>query len=147
MYSKGVCFKSKCFFIILGIRILRFFADGMLGKLTRWLRIMGFDVVYGIENDDKTIINSFIAYLRNNGQINLRIDRWPDNKNSESSDIDAVAGQFAIEHTGIDTIEHQRRNSDWFMKIAGVLEEELKNKLKYHLIIIFPYFKQLSLRI
>ena len=57
MYSKGVCFKSKCFFIILGIRILRFFADGMLGKLTRWLRIMGFDVVYGIENDDKTIIN------------------------------------------------------------------------------------------
>jgi uncharacterized protein with PIN domain len=35
---------------------LRFVTDGMLGKLTRWLRILGHDVKYSSELDDKALI-------------------------------------------------------------------------------------------
>jgi len=35
---------------------LRFLADGMLGKLTRWLRMLGHDVDYTGSTDDKELI-------------------------------------------------------------------------------------------
>ena len=35
---------------------LRFLADGMLGKLTRWLRILGYDVNYFRSTDDNNLI-------------------------------------------------------------------------------------------
>ncbi len=35
---------------------MEFVADGMLGKLTRWLRILGHDVVYSTELDDDYLI-------------------------------------------------------------------------------------------
>jgi len=35
---------------------LRFIADGMLGKLTRWLRMLGHDVEYHRATDDKKLI-------------------------------------------------------------------------------------------
>jgi uncharacterized protein with PIN domain len=35
---------------------LKFIADGMLGKLTRWLRILGHDVKYSIKLDDAQLI-------------------------------------------------------------------------------------------
>lgn len=89
--------------------------------------------------DDKEVINAFIEYLRNNAYPDLKVDRWPDEENRNSSDIDAVAGKFAIEHTSIDTIINQRRDSDWFMQAVGQLEKELSPKLKYHLSITIPY--------
>ena len=36
--------------------VLRFITDGMLGKLTRWLRILGHDVNYFRSADDKKLI-------------------------------------------------------------------------------------------
>ena len=35
---------------------MRFIADGMLGKLTRWLRMLGHDVNYYRSTDDKKLI-------------------------------------------------------------------------------------------
>ena len=35
---------------------LKFLTDGMLGKLTRWLRMLGHDVVYAGSTDDKELI-------------------------------------------------------------------------------------------
>ncbi len=35
---------------------MRFLADGMLGKLTRWLRMLGQDVEYSPNTDDKTLL-------------------------------------------------------------------------------------------
>jgi len=32
---------------------MRFIADMMLGRLARWLRLYGYDTLYGIENDDE----------------------------------------------------------------------------------------------
>jgi len=35
---------------------LKFVTDGMLGKLTRWLRMLGYDVEYSRSDDDKKLI-------------------------------------------------------------------------------------------
>jgi uncharacterized protein with PIN domain len=35
---------------------LKFLADGMLGKLARWLRILGNDVIYSVESDDSELL-------------------------------------------------------------------------------------------
>ena len=51
-------------FYILGVLIcyavgsLRFITDGMLGKLTRWLRMLGYDVEYSRSLSDKRLINT-----------------------------------------------------------------------------------------
>jgi hypothetical protein len=37
---------------------LKFIADGMLGKLTRWLRLLGYDVEYSSRLDDAQLITS-----------------------------------------------------------------------------------------
>ncbi|MCK4436273.1 DUF5615 family PIN-like protein, partial [Candidatus Bathyarchaeota archaeon] len=34
---------------------MRFLADSMLGKLTRWLRMLGHDTTYANHLDDKTL--------------------------------------------------------------------------------------------
>ena len=35
---------------------MKFLADGMLGKLARWLRILGNDVIYSVEFDDSELL-------------------------------------------------------------------------------------------
>jgi hypothetical protein len=89
--------------------------------------------------NDRSVVDSFVAYLRDNGHFGLQVDSRPDDENRQSSDIDALAGTFAIEHTSVDTVEDQRRDSDWFMKVIGGLENELSQKLQYRLRITLPY--------
>ena len=35
---------------------MKFLADGMLGKLARWLRMLGHDVIYLVEFDDSELL-------------------------------------------------------------------------------------------
>ncbi len=39
-----------------GVAQVKFVADGMLGKLTRWLRMLGYDIKYSSFLDDKQLI-------------------------------------------------------------------------------------------
>jgi hypothetical protein len=89
--------------------------------------------------NDKEVIEAFISHLRKGGYADLRIDNRPDEGNRKTSDVDAIAGPFAIEHTSIDTVSNQRRDSDWFLKAVGGLESEFINKLQYRLNITIPY--------
>lgn len=86
---------------------------------------------------DYDVIDAFIEYLREHGYPALKICGHPDEKNRTSSDIDAIAGFFAIEHTSIDTLPNQRRNNDWFMKVTDALEEEFSSQLSFRLSIAF----------
>ena len=53
-----------------GIDIMKFIADGMLGRLTRWLRLLGYDVMYLHDaSDDK-----LLALARKEGRILLTCD-------------------------------------------------------------------------
>lgn len=85
--------------------------------------------------DAKTVIHAFVNHL----DQKLKVARWPDEENSQSPDIDAIAGSFAIEHTSIDTLPQQRQYSARFMKVINGLEKEFRNKLLYRLNIVFPY--------
>jgi hypothetical protein len=89
--------------------------------------------------DDGAIVAAFVAYLSENGHVGLSVDRRPDLENRESSDIDAIAGAFAIEHTSVDTIEHQRRDGTWFSRVVQPLEDRFRNVLPFRLRLIFPY--------
>src|SRR5262249_29081367 len=84
-------------------------------------------------------IEAFVAYLRDHGHPGLSIDRCPDKENRESSDIDAIAGRFAIEHTSVDTLRNQRQYADWFTRVVNGLEAELSPSLPCRLRITVEY--------
>ncbi|MFZ5447571.1 MAG: hypothetical protein ACOZFS_02915 [Thermodesulfobacteriota bacterium] len=87
---------------------------------------------------DHEVVEAFVAHLAANGYPGLCVDKWPERENRKSPDIEAIAGQFAIEHTSIDTLPNQRGKSHWFMRAAGELEKELP-KLPYRLNITLEY--------
>jgi hypothetical protein len=84
------------------------------------------------------VIEAFVAHLRGR-HPGLRVDSWPDKENRESSDIDAISGVFAIEHTSIDTLPNQRRDADWFTRVVHGLEAELSTSLSCRLHITLEY--------
>jgi hypothetical protein len=88
---------------------------------------------------DKELINLFVEYLAQNGRPGITVNAWPDKRNRQSSDIDAIAGPFAIEHSSVDTIPNQRRDSAWFVKVVNELEDEFGATLPFRLGLTFPY--------
>jgi hypothetical protein len=58
----------------------------------------------------------------------LEVDRWPEDENRNTPEIDAVAGPFAIEHTSVDTVPNQRRDNAWFKEAVGDLEREINDR-------------------
>lgn len=89
--------------------------------------------------DDSLVIDAFVRHLRANGHPNLQVNRRPDQENLGREEIDAVAGCFAIEHTSIDTLPDQRRNSAWFRSVFGALQDQFAGQVPFRLRIIFPY--------
>ncbi|MGE3637369.1 MAG: hypothetical protein AB7G28_02340 [Pirellulales bacterium] len=88
---------------------------------------------------DKHIVNAFVEHLRDHGHPELSIDGYPDEVNRNSNDIDAIAFPFAIEHTSIDTLQHQRRNQVWFGQFADPLREALEGEVPFYLNVMFGY--------
>ena len=91
--------------------------------------------------EDRTVIDEFIRHLQEHGYPSLKVDRRPDEEEEYQNlpSVDAIAGDFAIEHTSIDTLPNQRRNADWFSKVTEGLEEEFADQLSFHLSITFDY--------
>ena len=73
---------------------------------------------------DGEVITAFVAFLAQERAAGLRVDRWPDKE--KDGDIDAVAGNFAIEHTSIDTFPDQRRDGAWVTALLAELESEIR---------------------
>lgn len=88
---------------------------------------------------DKEVVSLFIKYLANQAYPGIKMDTIPDEENRNTSDIDAIAGQFSIEHTSVDTIPNQRRDAAWFVQVVKSLEDEFRCKLPFRLVLTFPY--------
>jgi len=88
---------------------------------------------------DRDVIDAFVSFLRERVHPGLKIDRRPDEENRDTADIDAIAGSLAIEHTSIDTLPNQRRDSAWFLQAVGGLEQELPKKPSFRLNITLEY--------
>ena len=72
---------------------------------------------------ERDVIDAFISHLgHQKGYPNLTVDRWPEDENRQSPEIDAIAGPFAIEHTSIDSVADQRQANDWFSRVVGGLD-------------------------
>lgn len=56
-------------------------------------------------------------------KLGLEIDRWPDKVERNKKEIDAVCGNYAIEHTSIDTFPQQREQDDHFRQFIDGLAE------------------------
>ena len=91
-----------------------------------------------VDNPDREIIEAFILHLRNHGIPGLAVDEWPDTKNRTTSDIDAIAGNLAIEHTSVDTVFEQRKRAQYFATIADCLKDSDPG-LDYQLTVAIPY--------
>ena len=91
--------------------------------------------------EDRTVIDKFVRHLQDHGYPGLKVDRRPDDEEEYQNlpSVDAIAGDFAIEHTSIDTLPNQRRNADWFGKVTEGVEEEFFDQLPFHLSIAFDY--------
>ena len=91
--------------------------------------------------EDRTVVDEFVRYLERRGYPGLKVDRRPDDEEEYQSlpSIDAIAGDFHIEHTSIDTLPNQRRNADWFRRVTEGFEEEFSDQLPFHLSIAFDY--------
>lgn len=90
--------------------------------------------------DDIDVIRAFVNQLAEDGEYpDLRVEQRPDQINRETPDIDAIAGPFAIEHTSIDTVKDQRRDSARFKCVVGDIEQELEGKLPFRLYVWFKY--------
>ena len=88
---------------------------------------------------DRDVITAFIDHLRNHGHPSLKVERWPEDQNRRTKEIDAIAGPLAIEHTSIDSVANQRRDDDWYTQVVGGLKNELSNRVDFRLSLILKY--------
>jgi hypothetical protein len=88
--------------------------------------------------DDRILIDRFIEHLAKGKYPGVELDRRPDEENRVAPEIDAMAGSLAIEHTSVDSIPAQRRNSEWFMQAVGGLEDDI-GSLPFRLNVTLKY--------
>lgn len=90
---------------------------------------------------EKQVLDSFIKHILNIHNIDWSGNvSYPDKKNSKSPDIDAIAPPFAIEHTSIDFLPHQRQSDQRFLKFIHGLFQEGNTDIPFRLQATLPYY-------
>ena len=78
--------------------------------------------------NEREVILVFVNHLgQKNGYSKLMVDRWPEDDNRQTPEIDAIAGPYAIEHTTIDAVADQRRHDDWYRQVVGGLDQVISD--------------------
>lgn len=118
---------------------MRFIADVMLGKLARWLRILGYDVLYDPKAEDETLV----ALAVNDGRILLTkdrhlVERWRKKLRQNgylllTSDDWREQLKETIAHFGLDIQNHRMTRCP---DCNGLLEEVPKESVRYKV----PFF-------
>ena len=74
---------------------MKFLADSMLGKLARWLRMLGHDVTYNVELDDNVLLE--VAKKENRVLLTRDLELY---QRAIDKDLDAfyVEGKIGIRH-------------------------------------------------
>jgi len=124
---------------------VKFLADGMLGKLTRWLRMLGHDVLYSTELGDNELLELVKAENRSlltkdlelyRRAIGRGLDAFYVESKTESNLLAEVAKRYAL------TLEIKMDKS--FCPICNTLikpasKEELKSQLELN---TYQYYEQ-----
>ena len=89
---------------------------------------------------EQEVIVAFVGHLGIlKGHLNLSVDRWPDKENRTEPEIDAIAGNFAIEHTSIDSVANQRQLNDWYLRVIKDLDQVIRDCVDCGLTITFDF--------
>ena len=87
------------------------------------------------------MICAFVSHLGSlKGFPNLSVERWPDKENRKEAEIDAIAGDFAIEHTSIDSVAKQRQRDDWYLQVVKGLDQVIRDCVDCGLTITLDFF-------
>ena len=90
---------------------------------------------------EQKVIVAFVDHLGIlKGRSNLSVDRWPDKENRTEPEIDAIAGDYAIEHTSIDSVANQRQIDDWYLRVVKGLDEVIRECVDGGLTITLDFF-------
>ena len=81
------------------------------------------------DEQGRVVVEAFVSYLSNRGHPGLKVECRPDQVNRKTCEIDAIAGPFAIEHTSVDTVAYQRRDTDYLNRVVDGIANELRGKL------------------
>lgn len=77
---------------------------------------------------EQELIVEFVSHLGGlRGHPDLSVDGWPDKENRTEPEIDAIAGNFAIEHTSVDSVENQRQRNDWYRQAIEGLDQVIRD--------------------
>jgi uncharacterized protein len=124
---------------------VKFLADGMLGKLTRWLRMLGHDVLYSTELGDNDLLELVKAENRSlltkdlelyRRAIGRGLDGFYVESKTESNLLAEVAKRYAL------TLEIKMDKSHCPIcntPIKPASKEELKSKLELN---TYQYYEQ-----
>ena len=115
---------------------LKFIADGMLGKLTRWLRILGYDVEFKPYEEDeklldlakktgKVLLTSDIELYKK--AVKLNIKAFLVNGKSEVENLAKISEKFSL-NLDIEEVEETRCPKCNF-KLKMVSPEEVRDKV------------------
>jgi len=88
---------------------------------------------------NREVVDAFVVYRSATDHPGVSVLSRPDEVERNRPTVDALAGTLAIEHTSIDTVANQRRDSERFMEIVSEIESELSSQMSFRLTIIFPY--------
>ena len=115
---------------------MRFLADGMLGKLARWLRMLGQDVVCNTQLDDNKLLElaktecrvlltrDFELYKR---AITRCLDAFYIKEKKETKQLSEVAQRYKVRlEIDMDKINCPLCNT----KLEGISKEQLKDRLE-----------------
>ncbi len=85
------------------------------------------------DKPDRVVVDAFVSFLGSHDHPGLKVECRPDDVKHNTPDIDAIAGPFAIEHTSINTVANQRRDTDYFKHVVDGIANELSDKLRCRL--------------
>ena len=124
---------------------MKFLADGMLGKLTRWLRMLGQDVIYSVKFNDSELLElakkedrvlltkDFELYKR---AVNRGLDTYYIEGSTESERLAEVAQRYGLQLTiNMDKSRCPLCNTPLRSALKEQLQSELKEKT-------FTYFEK-----
>jgi hypothetical protein len=87
---------------------------------------------------DRQIVEAFTHHLRKMRLADVSVDCWLEDAFPGTSQVEAIAGHFAIEHTSCDTFHNQRATADWFDEIVTPIERLLSPAMPGRIRIYLP---------
>ena len=89
------------------------------------------------QRHDRQIVEAFAQHLRDNGMADLKVDSWLEDLYPGTSQVEAIVGPFAVEHTSCDSFHNQRASAIGFDEIVTPIERLLSpampGRIRVHL--------------